>query len=67
MLYWKDNFAEQKYVLITGDGLKTGGQYTDNSDDLEVMNKDGTTKLCSAKSKYPLKIVDASGMKNSVF
>jgi len=52
---------EQKYVLITGDGLKTGGTYTDNSDDLEVMNKDGTTKLCSAKSKYPLKILDTSG------
>ena len=53
-------FAEQKYVLITGDQLSTDTTFSENSQDMEIMNKDGTTKLCSAKSKYPLKVVDAA-------
>jgi len=53
--------SEQKYVLITGDQLSTDTTFSENSQDMEIMNKDGTTKLCSAKSKYPLKVVDAAG------
>ena len=48
-------------MLITGDQLSTDTTFSENSQDMEIMNKDGTTKLCSAKSKYPLKVVDAAG------
>jgi len=54
----KNSKLDQKYVLITGNGLFDDH---DRADQMEVMNKDGTAKICNANYKYPVNVLDATG------
>jgi len=50
-----EKYQDMKYVLVTG--------YPENeAAQMEMMDNNGSTKICHAKSKYPLNVYGATGV-----
>jgi len=50
------NLPDMKYAILTGHPRN------DETAQMEVIDESGSTKICNSKSKYPLKVGDATGV-----